>query len=106
MAWMMLGASLLFLGVVAFVLAGRLTDPTHVSLVVVRPCVALFGSFAALCLRSFRRLHDKVAVNSDGIWYVPRKGEPTFIAWREVGSVSARDTQQRLVLLDMTEART
>ena len=85
-------ASLVFFGIAASALAWRLTDPAHASLVVVLPCVPLFGSFAALCLRSFKRLRDQVAVNSDGIWYLPRKGEPTFIVWHEVGSVSALDT--------------
>jgi hypothetical protein len=103
--WMMLGASILFLGVVAFVLAWRLTDPTHSSLAIVLLCLVLFGSFAALCLRSFRRLRDSVAVNFEGIWYLPSSGEPTFIAWREIASVNALDTQQRLVLLDASGRR-
>lgn len=101
----MLGGSLFCFGLVAFALALRLTDPAQTSLAVVLPCVALFGSLGTFCLRSFGRLRDSVAVDSEGIWYLPRKGESTFIAWREVGSVSAQDTQQRLVLLDATGGR-
>jgi hypothetical protein len=101
----MLGGSLFCFGFVAFALAWRLTDPAQASLAVVLPCVALFGSVGTFCLRSFGRLRDSIAVDSEGIWYLPRKGESTFIAWSEVASVSAQDTQQRLVLRDATGGR-
>jgi hypothetical protein len=102
---MMLGASLFGFGFVAFALAWRLTDPADASLAVVLPCIVVFGSFAALCLRSFDRLRDSVAVNSEGIWYLPRKREPMFMAWADVARVRVQDTQQRLVLFDATGCR-
>jgi hypothetical protein len=101
----MLGGSLFGFGFVAFALAWRLTDPVQASLAVVLPCVVLFGSLGTFCLQSFGRLRDSIAVDSEGIWYLPRKGESTFIAWGEVASVSAQDTQQRLVLRDATGGR-
>jgi hypothetical protein len=104
-AWIMFGGSLFCFGFVAFAVTWRLTDPAQASLAVVLPCAVVFGALGAWCLRSFGRLRDSVAVNSEGIWYLPRKGEPTFIAWGDVATVSAQDTQQRLVLRDETSRR-
>jgi hypothetical protein len=101
----MLGCSLFFLGFMAFTLALPLIDPIHASLAIVLVCVPVFGLFATLGLRSFGRLRDSVAVNSEGIWYLPLKGESTFIAWRDVANVRADDTGQRLVLVDGTGGR-
>lgn len=105
LAWMMLGCSLVSIGFVAFALALPLIDPRHASPAVELLCIAVFGSLATLSLRSFGRLRDSVAANSDGIWYLPRKGGFTFIAWCDVASVNAHDTQQRLVLTDATGER-
>ena len=98
----MLGCSLISLGFMAFTLVERLTDAAHVPLAVVLLCVIVLGSFAALCLYNFRKLRESVAINSQGVWSLPTKGEPTFIAWRDVANVRADDTGQRLVLLDGT----
>jgi hypothetical protein len=103
LAAMMLGCSLLCFGMVVLALVAF--DPGHQSLAIKLPVVVGFGSFGALTLRSFGRLRDGVAANSDGIWYLPRKGEPTFVAWCNVVSVKADDTQQRLVLCDATSGR-
>jgi hypothetical protein len=61
--------------------------------------------FATLALRAFHRFRDSVAVNADGVWYLPRKGEPTFIAWVDVANVKVDDPMQRLVLFDSTGSR-
>jgi hypothetical protein len=105
LAWVVLGGAFLFLGFMIFVLALPLIEPSQASLAVELLGVTVSGSFATMCLRSFRRLRDSVAANSHGIWYLPRKGESTFIAWSDVASVNARDTQQRLVLTDATGSR-
>jgi hypothetical protein len=103
MAWMMGGCSLLCCALVVFVLVAF--DSGHDSRAMELLAVVGLGSFSALTLQSFRRLRDSVAANSDGIWYLPRNGEPTFIAWCNVASVKADDTQQRLVLCDATSGR-
>lgn len=102
LAWMMLGCGSLFFGFSVFILAWRLTNPADASLTIVLPSLAVFGFPTALCLRWFGRLRDSVAVSPEGIWYLPRKRESIFIAWRDVADVRAQDTQQRLVLVDAT----
>lgn len=94
-----------FLGFMIFVLAMQVLKPSQGSLVIALLGVAVCGLFATLGMRSFGRLRNSVAVSSDGIWYLPRRGEPTFIAWFDVASVKANDTQQRLVLADGTGHR-
>jgi hypothetical protein len=103
LAAMMLGCSLLCFGLVVIALVAF--HPGHDSRAIELPLVVGLGLFSALTLRSFRRLRDRVAANSEGIWYLPRKGEPTFIAWCNVASVKADDIQQRLVLCDATSGR-
>lgn len=65
----------------------------------------LFGAaypayMAMTALRLSARLRDRVAVSAGGIWYLPRKAAPTFIAWGEVARIKAHDIAQRLVLAD------
>lgn len=83
-----------------FVKPGRGALPTAVC------SVAFGGTMGSFVLRSALRCRDRVAVTSEGIWYLPRKAPPTWIAWREVTAVEAHETQQRLVLKDGTGART
>ena len=104
MAWMVLGCSALCFGLVIVALVAF--DPGHDSRAIEVLLVVGLGLFGALTLRCFGHLRDSVAANSDGIWYLPRKGVPTFIAWCNVASVKADDTQQRLVLCDATSSRT
>lgn len=101
----MLGSSIVALVLMTLILFLQLTDPRHGSPAVALLGVATFGSMAALCLRSFRRFLDSVAVNSAGIWYLPRKGQSTYISWCEIASVIANDTQQRMVLTDQAGTR-
>jgi hypothetical protein len=103
MAWMVLGCSVLCFGWWSFALVAF--DPWHDSRAMELLWVVGPGLFGTLTLRSFGRLRDSAAANSDGIWYLPRKGEPTFIAWSNVASVKADDTQQRLVLCNATSGR-
>ncbi len=100
--WLMLGGAILFFGFMAFGLALPITDPAHTSPAIMILCVAFFGLFGALALQAFTIALDTVAVNSDGLWYLHRKGGRTFIAWSDVGSVSARDVGQRLVVTDLS----
>jgi len=100
---MVLGCSALCFGLVVVALVAF--DPVHDSRAIELLLVVGLGLFGALTLRSFGHLRDSVAANSDGIWYLPRNGEPTFIAWCNVASVKADDTQQRLVLSDATSGR-
>jgi hypothetical protein len=105
LAWFMFGVACISFGFMIFVLAMQTLKPSHGSLVIALLGVAMCGLFATLTLRSFSRLRDSVAVSSEGIWYLPRKGEPTFIAWFDVASVKANDTLQRLVLTDARSHR-
>ena len=83
----------------------RTFDPWHDSRAIEPLWVVGLGLFGTPTLRSFGRLRDSVQANSDGIWYLPRKGEPIFIAWSNVASVKANDTRQRLVLCNATSGR-
>jgi hypothetical protein len=74
MAWVGLGFSVLGFGLVVVALVAF--DPGHDSRALELLLVVGLGLFGTLTLRSFGRLRDSVAANSDGIWYRPRKGEP------------------------------
>ena len=103
LTWFMFAGFLMFLGFAALTVILTLTyrfKPIPGALAVV-----VFGLFAAFSLRSFRRFRDSVAVTSDGAWYLPRKGDPTFLAWGDVATMKVDDTMQRLVLLDATGTR-
>lgn len=77
-----------------------LSGPTDREFYVLLPCIPVIASLAMLAQRRATRYRDKVAVGTDGIWCLPRKGEPTFIPWSGVARVEAHDTAQRLVLVD------
>lgn len=62
--------------------------------------VIVFGTAALLTINILRRLWDKIGVNSQGIWYLPRRGEPKFIAWTDVGTLKANDVGQRIIISD------
>ena len=97
LAWAMSASALLFAS--AAVLSAAAFSAKHQivsGLVLLIP----FGSFSILSFRSARRLFDHVAVNANGIWYVPRMGQSTFLAWHDVGTVVADDVGQRLVIVD------
>jgi hypothetical protein len=66
---------------------------------------AILAAAGIFTFRSSGRFRDTIAVNADGIWYLSRSGESTYIAWSEVASIDARDTQQRLVLRDASGSR-
>lgn len=97
LARMMLGSSMLFASA-AVLFAVTLSGKHQVVL-----GIALLVPFVAMSVLSFRtslHLSDHVAVNSNGIWYVPRSGQFLFLAWHEVGTVVADDVQQRLRIVD------
>jgi hypothetical protein len=100
--WMMLGCSILGVAFMVFACVTWLAESNRYLPVLVFLCVVVCGPLSALALRSFCRLRDSIAVNDQGIWYLPRKGESTFIGWCEVARVMACDTQQRLVVVDST----
>jgi hypothetical protein len=77
--------------------------PGSIGIAAVAALLATTGFFA---FRSSHRFRDTVAVNADGIWYLSRRrGESTYIAWSEVATVDAFDTQQRLLLRDASASR-
>jgi hypothetical protein len=96
-AWMMLGSSVLFASAAVFcAVAFTARHQIVLGIVLLIP----FGSMSVLSFRSSRRFSDHVAVNSNGIWYVPRKGPFIFLAWYDIGTVVADDVQQRLLIGD------
>ena len=104
-AWFLLGCSVLFIGSAAFGVVLADVKPARGSLVTALCGLVFFGSLAAMSLSAFGRFRDRVAVSSTGIWYLPRKGQATCIAWSEVASVEAHETQQRLILRDAAGTR-
>jgi len=97
LAWVMLGSALLFAS--AVVLCAVILTRRHGVVLAIVPLVA-FGAISVLSFRSSLRLFDSVAVNSNGIWYVPRNGQLIFLAWHDIGAVVAQDVQQRLLIVD------
>ncbi len=65
--------------------------------------VALFAALGVLGWRSMRRLKDRFAVNEEGIWSLPNRGEPRFIAWQDVSRVKADDIMTRLLIWDSSD---
>lgn len=105
LTWFMFGASCFCICCAAFALALPLIEPGHSVLLTALLSAAVLGSFGVLNMRTYARLRCSVAVSPDGIWYLPRRGEPTYIAWCDVASVKAKDTQQRIVLADFSGRR-
>lgn len=97
LAWVMLGSSLLFASAAVF--PAVISTRRHGVVLAIVPLVA-FGAMSVLSFRSSLRLFDHVAVNSNGIWYVPRNGQLIFLAWHDIGAVVAQDVQQRLLIVD------
>lgn len=64
-----------------------------------------FGAGAILALRCFNLLRARIALNETGIWYLPYRGQNTFISWKDVSSLKADDTGQRLILTDASQNR-
>lgn len=64
-------------------------------------CLLFFGSLAFYTFRAFQRSRDQVAVNDDGIWYLPHKGRSTFIRWNQVATVKAHEFTGWLVIADI-----
>ncbi len=102
--WGLLLAAIFFSGAVALGLAlPWLPGNGAFSFVLSAVCLLFFGSLAFYAFRAFQRSRDRVAVNDDGIWYLPNTaGSPTFIRWNEVTTVRARELLQRLEVIDIT----
>ena len=94
----LLGVALLCVALIASTVVMQLTKPERGSLLLVLLSAAVCGPGTALCIRSFSRFRDSVAVSSEGIWYLARSGKSIFIAWADVAEVKADDTMQRLIL--------
>ena len=43
--------------------------------------IAVCGFFGVVTLQALRRSRDQVAVDDNGMWYLPRVVAPTFIGW-------------------------
>jgi hypothetical protein len=96
--WILIVGPLFALGLAGCAFFVGWNDTTHRSNIFV--VGTLFAGASIFGVRSARRLRYKVALNPEGIWYLPSAGESLFMAWRDVASVTANDTQQWLVLVD------
>ena len=65
-----------------------------------------FGVLAVLTASFLRKLWDRVAVDTEGIRYIPRRGKETTIAWADVGAVIVNDFGQRFILVDIDKCKT
>jgi hypothetical protein len=101
LVWFMFAGSVFFAAMVIVVLALYTAQPTQRHLRALLVCVAVVAPLAVFSFRSFRRFRDSFAVNAEGVWHLRRNGSPTFLAWRDVATVRASDTAQRLVLSDV-----
>lgn len=89
------------IGLVVLVYSRRTlaAGPTHVPLALYTLVIASLGTLAALFILGFMRYRASVAVNSEGLWYVAGKSEPTFIPWRDVSFVEGREMVQGPMLV-------
>jgi hypothetical protein len=97
---LMVGALVIFVGFIAFAVLMQLTRPARGSLVVVLLSFVVLGTGAFFCLRILRSSRNRIAVNSEGIWYLARNEPSSFMTWSNVSAVKADDTRQRLILTD------
>ena len=101
----MLGAMVICIGFIAFAVLMQLTRPARGSLVTVLFSFVVFGTGSFLCLRVVRYSRDRIAVNSEGIWYLARNGPSSFMTWSNIATIKADDTMQRLILTDASGTR-
>ena len=103
LSWMMLGATCLFGAAAVAGPTMAVLHPSDRGSVAIAICsLVAFGGFSALTLRAFFRFRDSVAVNREGVLYLPKSGEPKFISWSDA-DVRADDTGQRLVITDQAK---
>ena len=97
--WFLLIAMLITLAeaTLLFAQAWYTVDPT--TRLTQIPEGVFYALLTELNWRLLRRSFARIAVNSEGIWQ-RRGGSTAFIAWNDLASVHANDTQQRLELTD------
>ena len=106
-AWFVFGGGIVFLAFSFLGLALAFSKSSdRLSLGLGLAAAAGFGIFAVVAFRSFVRLRGKIAINEDGIWYLPHRGNGTSIQWKDISAVKADDTGQRLVLSDDLQRKT
>jgi hypothetical protein len=102
----MLGCLLGFLLCAGFSAALPLSGP-HPGVAVLQLLgVTVFGVFAVLTLTVVRKMWDKVAVDAEGIRYIPSRGNTTILTWDNIATVIANDAGQRIVLGDASGQKT
>lgn len=104
--WLLRVATVLVLSFLVIPIIGVMTDRNGVAIGILAASVVVCGVLSAYCWRAQARALNQFAVNETGIWRLPPKDEPLFIAWSDIGSVRADDTAQRLILSDRSGGRT
>ncbi|MGD0832575.1 MAG: hypothetical protein ABR907_16705 [Terracidiphilus sp.] len=102
----MLGCAVVCLGFFACVVVMQLVKPERGSLILSLLSFILCGIGLAYSLKVVCYSADRVAVSSEGIWYLPKNRTSSFIAWSDVSVVKANDTMQRLIVTDASARRT
>ncbi len=102
--WLFRIAMVLVLAFLALPFGALTTDHSPGAIGLAVACVLICGVLAAYCWRAQARALDQIAVDETGIWRLPPKGAPLFIAWPDVGAVRADDTAQRLIVSDNSGA--
>lgn len=100
LAWVALVGTIFLVGVFVLTAIVGITEHNNRLLFVAIALLPFYGAIGFFGFRSFHRLRDSVAVSPKGVWYLPKKGTATYIAWQDVATVKADDVGQRLVLLD------
>lgn len=102
---MMLVCAAICAGFAVWAAVMQLLHPERDFLIVLLLVLLMCGAGFVYSLRVVRYSRDRIAVNSEGIWYLARNGPPTFMTWTDVGEVKANDTMQRLILTDASGKR-
>jgi hypothetical protein len=104
-AMFLLVCSILCFCLLMFLLYKQVSHPVPGSIGIAAVGAAMLAAAGFFTFRSSCRFRDTIAVNADGIWYLSRSGESTYIAWSEVASVNVLDTRQRLLICDASGSR-
>lgn len=104
-AWIALVGTIFLVGVFILTAIVGITGHNNRVLFVAMALLPFYGAIGFFGFRSFHRLRDSIAVSPKGVWYLPKKGVATYIAWQDVATVKADDVGQRLVLLDTSGTR-
>jgi hypothetical protein len=104
--WLFRIVTVLALGFLVLAFGALVKDRSLGAIGLVLASVLICGAIAAYCWDAQARALSQFAVDETGIWRLPPKGAPLFIAWPDVSAVRADDTMQRLIVSDRSAGQT